>query len=141
MPTSPLTVCAQPGCPLRVPRGYCATHARTSPRNHRGVPRQAREHGTAYDRLAREMRGQPCSLRLTGCTGSATGADLIVPRSQGGRAVPGNVRPACGHCQSVQGGRMRGYGGQKSAVGGRSRTARQPAFALYDLPKQDGLDG
>lgn len=108
MPTSPLTVCAQPGCPIRVPRGYCATHARTSPRNHRGVPRQQREHGTAYDRLAREMRGQPCSLRFTGCTGYATGADLIVPRSQGGRAEPSNARPACGHCQSVQGGRMRG---------------------------------
>lgn len=67
------------------------------------MPRQAREHGAAYDRLAREMRGRPCELRLEGCTGVATGADLILPRSSGGLAIRENVRPACKHCQSVQG--------------------------------------
>jgi 5-methylcytosine-specific restriction endonuclease McrA len=80
-----------------------------SARNHRGVRRQLREHGAAYDALVRAFRGQPCALRLDArCTGIATGADLIVPRSQGGRAVRENARPACAHCQNVQGGRLAG---------------------------------
>jgi 5-methylcytosine-specific restriction endonuclease McrA len=100
-------VCAKPGCPNLQP---CLDHDplldRRSSRNHRGVPRQARGHGQAYDELGRLFRGQPCELRFPGCTGSATGADLIVPRSRGGRTTRANARPACGHCQSVQGGRL-----------------------------------
>lgn len=109
-----MSVCAQPGCPAIVERGYCPKHERARirsaasefSRNHRGVPRRLREHGAPYDRLAREFAGKPCELRLPGCTGVATGADLIVPRSKGGRAVRENARPACRHCQSVQGGRL-----------------------------------
>lgn len=53
------------------------------------------------------MKGRPCELRLdAGCTGSATGADLVVPFSRGGLATEDNARPACAHCQSVQGGRL-----------------------------------
>lgn len=105
-------VCSTPGCPELQP---CVRHdpARDprSSRNHRGVRRQAREHGAPYDALVREFRGQPCALQLdAGCTGIATGADLILPRSRGGLAVRENARPACGHCQSVQGGRLAGVG-------------------------------
>jgi hypothetical protein len=45
-------------------------------------------------------------MQLDGCTGAATGADLIVPYSRGGKATPENTRPACAHCQSVQGGTL-----------------------------------
>lgn len=102
-----MAICSEPGCTLVVERaGPCPGHAATSSRNHRGVRRQQLEHGAAYDRLARELRGQPCALRLDeGCTGVATGADLIVPRSQGGRAERANVRPACLHCNSARGAR------------------------------------
>lgn len=107
MPSAPLRVCRFPGCRARQRGSWCATHFRVSPRNHGGVPRSAREHGRDYDQLARELRGQPCALRLDDrCTGVATGADLIVPRSAGGHAVRSNARPACAHCQSVQGGRL-----------------------------------
>lgn len=41
-------------------------------------------------------------MRLPGCTGVATGGDYLVPVSQGGTIADG-LRPACGHCQSVQG--------------------------------------
>ncbi len=47
-------VCSVPGCPELVP---CRIHARLSSRNHRGIPRQAREHGREYDAIARELRG------------------------------------------------------------------------------------
>ena len=99
-------VCYTPGCPNLTEGRYCRSCARGSARNHYGKPRQARGHGAEYDRLARQMRGQPCALLFPGCTGTASGADLIVPRSQGGQAVPENVQPACSHCQSVQGGRL-----------------------------------
>jgi hypothetical protein len=99
-------VCNTPGCPNLTQGRLCRSCDRRSARNHGGMPRQAREHGAGYDRLAHELRGQPCALALPGCKRIATGADLIVPRAWGGRAVPENARPACSHCQSVQGGRM-----------------------------------
>jgi hypothetical protein len=99
------TVCSEPGCPELVERGACRKHdVRSSPRssrNHRGVPRQARGHGAEYDRDARRFRGKPCELRLEGCTGVATGGDYTRP---GDWTSP--RRPACGHCQSAQGGRL-----------------------------------
>jgi hypothetical protein len=64
------TVCSVPGCPELTP---CRIHANRSSRNHRGIPRQQREHGAPYDGLAREFRGQRCQLRLPGCVGTATG--------------------------------------------------------------------
>ncbi len=105
LPRAPLQPCLDCGAAPGLRRGRCAVCDRRSPRNHRGVPRQQRGHGALYDRIARAFRGQPCALRLPGCTGVATGADLILPRRMGGMAVPGNVRPACAHCQAVQGGR------------------------------------
>lgn len=101
-----LKVCSTTGCPTLTDGRFCRSHARVSARNHRGVPRQAREHGASYDRLAREFAGQPCELRLDkGCTGIATGADLIIPRSRGGRAVRENAQPACLHCNASRGAR------------------------------------
>jgi hypothetical protein len=106
LPTAPLRPCIDCGAAPGTRRGRCVVCDRRSPRNHRGVARSLRGHGAPYDRIARALRGQPCALRLPGCTGTATGADLIVPRRLGGLAVWGNVRPACAHCQSVQGGRV-----------------------------------
>lgn len=110
MPT-PLRACLQPGCPVLVLRGYCAVHDRSrdprSSRNHRGVPRRLRGHDARYDRAARELRGQPCAMRLPGCTGTATGGNFLVPVSVGGTIEDG-LEPACGHCQSVQGGQLAG---------------------------------
>lgn len=100
-----MAVCAEPGCPEHVDRGYCQRHDRSrdprSSRNHRGVPRRLRGHGAGYDRSARKLRGRPCELRLPGCTGTATGGDYTKP---GDWTSP--LQPACSHCQSVQGGRL-----------------------------------
>ena len=79
MPFAPLRSCRQPGCPNRQSGSWCAAHVRTSPRNHRGVSRHARGHGAGYDRVRRELAGQPCALRLTGCTGVSTSADYTRP--------------------------------------------------------------
>lgn len=127
-----LHVCAMTGCPNLTERTYCRTCAPLSSRNHGGVPRQQREHGATYDALAREMRGQPCALGYDGCTGVASGADLIVPRSQGGRATRDNAQPACSHCQSVQGGRLaRGMGVESPPNHETGRTAQQPLSRAY----------
>lgn len=99
-----LRVCSTPGCPTLTDAGRCAVHAqpdRHSSRNHRGVPRQARGHGAAYDRARAQLRGRPCALRLEGCTGLSTSADYTRP---GDWTSP--LQPACLHCQSVQGGRL-----------------------------------
>ncbi len=104
MPTAPLATCAHPGCPNRVRRGYCAVHRATSSRNHFGVPRQRRGYDAAHDRARLAMRGRPCELRYSGCTGLATVRDHVVPVSRGGAGGLG--RPSCAHCSNVQGARL-----------------------------------
>lgn len=42
--------------------------------------------------------GATCRLALTGCTGIATTADHILPRSKGGSNELPNLRASCGHC-------------------------------------------
>ena len=103
MPTAPLAVCATPGCPARVDRGYCPTHARTSTRNHRGVPRQARGHGADYDRArAILLEGNPrCAWN---CGRRATTADYSIPWSRGGTLD--SLVPACGTCNYGRGARL-----------------------------------
>lgn len=103
MPTASLRVCAFPSCRARQDATRCPKHERMSSRNHGGVPRQARGLGAEFDALkpvviARD--GGRCQLRLPGCTAVATTADHIVPRSRGGLTTVGNLRAACGHCNS-----------------------------------------
>lgn len=47
------------------------------------------------------MAGQPCAMRLPGCTGVATSANYRIPVSQGGTLD--DLEPACAHCQRAQG--------------------------------------
>jgi hypothetical protein len=95
-------VCSRPGCPELAPcRLHDERRDRLSARNHRGVPRQARGHGAAYDAWVRAHRGEPCALRLPGCTGEMSGGNYTRP---GDWTSP--LEPACSHCQSVQGGRL-----------------------------------
>jgi hypothetical protein len=101
-----LRVCPQPGCPSLTTGGYCRTHAATSTRNHRGIPRQARGLGAEHDRNRRAIAAAPprrCELRLPGCTGIATSPQHRLPRSRGGTNDPVNVGAACGHCQNAEG--------------------------------------
>jgi len=95
-------VCIERGCPELRP---CRIHARTSSRNHRGVPRQARGLGADHDRNRRALvdAGVPCELGLPGCTGTATSPQHRTPRSRGGTNEAANVGAACAHCQSVEG--------------------------------------
>jgi hypothetical protein len=99
MPWAPLPRCSWPGCPERA--GRCPTHTRLSPRNHRGIPRQARGYDAGHERDRRSMIGLPCELRPAGCTGIATTRDHVIPVSRGGAHGPG--RPACKHCSDAQG--------------------------------------
>ena len=106
MPWAPLRVCAEAGCRERQPAPRCATHARTSSRNHHGVSRQRRGLGAGWERLkARiiERDGATCQLRLPGCTVVATTADHFMPRSRGGPTAVSNLRASCVHCNSARG--------------------------------------
>jgi 5-methylcytosine-specific restriction endonuclease McrA len=69
------------------------------------VPRQARGYDAAYERDRRGLLGRPCELQLPGCLGFADSADHVVPVSQGGRGGP--LRPACHHCNSAAGAKIR----------------------------------
>jgi hypothetical protein len=95
MPTAPLALCLEPGCPVRVPSGRCRRHAARSPRDHYGTPRRLRGYGPAYERARSQLLGLPCALRLPGCTGVATTADH----------GPFGLRPACAHCNYADGAR------------------------------------
>lgn len=88
-----LQVCPTPGCPNLTRGGPCRSCAPRSARNHRGIPRQARGYNAGYEATRRSFQGQLCELRLQGCTGRATSADHY----------EGGLRPACLHCQRVQG--------------------------------------
>lgn len=67
----------------------------------RGSP-SARGHGYEYQRARKQLIGQPCALRLPGCTGTADTADYVIPWSEGGTINDG-LQPACSHCNSVRG--------------------------------------
>lgn len=94
MPWSPLQRCKTPGCPERQLGPRCARHERVSSRNHRGIGRQARGYDRAYELERAELIGEPCALRLAGCTGVADTAQHV----DGGGLVP-----ACGHCNYADG--------------------------------------
>ena len=93
------SVCNKPGCPRLTNGPYCAEHARTSTRNHRGVPRQARGYDAGYERRRRELIGLPCHW----CGAAATTADHLVPLSRGGST---ELVPSCGHCNYGRGARL-----------------------------------
>jgi hypothetical protein len=65
----------------------------------------------AYRRAAAEYRTgrYPCWLHLPGCTGAGTTVDHDPPLAR--FPTPdlwhGTYRPACSHCQSIQGNRLR----------------------------------
>lgn len=109
MPWAPVRRCSVCRFVPAVERGRCARCARTSSRNHRGVPRQARGHGAAYERARRELLadGPVCALRLPGCTGWATTADYRIPVSRGGSLADG-LLSACAHCNYARGNRLLG---------------------------------
>jgi 5-methylcytosine-specific restriction endonuclease McrA len=44
-----------------------------------------------------------CQVRLPGCTGVATHADHITPKSRGGTDHPGNLRGSCRSCNLHRG--------------------------------------
>jgi len=68
-------------------------------------------YGPGFDTIREqvlERDGRVCQLQLGGCTGVATTADHVIPRSQGGRHTPDNLRAACQHCNTSRGDGLRG---------------------------------
>ena len=96
MPWSPLRTCAIAGCTSRQDAVRCARHERTSTRNHDGRSAASRGYDAAYRHARAEFLGQPCAMRLAGCTGIATTAQ---------HTDAGSLIPACGHCNYADGAR------------------------------------
>ena len=115
-------VCAEPGCHLLAEgrASRCGRHDPLTARNHRGVPRQARGYGREYGAERSRLIGQPCSLRLPGCTGTADTAQHV---------DGGGLAPACAHCNYADGAdrSRRATGGRVGSLGddGPTRTDRQ----------------
>lgn len=71
-------------------------------------PSKVERFGHGWDSKSKRViarDGGMCQLRLAGCTGRATTADHVVPRSRGGTSDMGNLVAACRHCNSVKGSR------------------------------------
>lgn len=103
MPWAPLRRCSQPGCRSRQDATRCAAHARTSPRNHRGVQRQARGYDRQYEQNRAIVLAEQPYCR---CGRLATTANHIVPVSRGGTSVLSNLESSCGACNYGAGARM-----------------------------------
>lgn len=94
MPRKPLTVCAEPGCPVLVPKGRCPAHAR--PAWHRSS-RQSRGYGAEHDKLRRQVaREEPCCA-VCGSEGPWH-MDHIINQRQGGETVRENLWRLCVPC-------------------------------------------
>jgi 5-methylcytosine-specific restriction endonuclease McrA len=88
----------QPGEPCPV--------ARVNWETKRGTATQRYGQGwAAISRRVLERDRHVCLLQLPGCTGRATTADHIVPRSQGGTHHMDNLQAACRACNSRKGAR------------------------------------
>ena len=74
------------------------------------------DRGSAADRRARKVwlletfgdgETAPCCFCQTELTFETITVERIVPGCQGGRYVRGNIKPACGACNSTLGGSLR----------------------------------
>ena len=91
-----MRACIEPRCPELTMATRCAFHAKTSTRNHGGVSPSRRGYGADYQRQRLALLGQPCALRLYGCTEIADTAQ---------HTDSGELVPACGHCNFADGAR------------------------------------
>lgn len=93
------------GCGALVPAG--ATRCRDCTRaveQRRGTVTQRFGPGWArISALVLKRDGYECQLRLPGCTGRATTADHVTPRSHGGTATLDNLQASCRRCNSRKG--------------------------------------
>lgn len=72
--------------------------------------------GNAADRARRKLWlleiwgdgiSAPCHYCAVVLTFVTLTVDRVIPGCRGGRYVRGNIRPACGPCNSIHGGRLR----------------------------------
>lgn len=92
--------------------------------------------------LVASRYGNDCWLGFPGCTVQSTTTDHITPFNQGGLTVPGNLRRACRHCNSLRGERtLSGWSATIHAVigppqGGKSswvKTHAKPGDIVLDM--------
>jgi 5-methylcytosine-specific restriction protein A len=101
-PTRPLPTCRYPGCPARVPSGFCPEHQSLSPKfanKARGSASQ-RGYGAAWRHIrAQVLREEPlcvlCSQQTPARTTLATHVDHVVPKAAGGTDERSNLRGLC----------------------------------------------
>jgi hypothetical protein len=109
MPGRVLRGCASCGSPF-VARSsrhrHCALHEPAA-EDRSPTTRTRPSSSTERDRIRADVLppGAVCSIRLPGCEGVATVAHHLLDAADGGQYERSNLAPACGHCNSVLGGR------------------------------------
>ena len=95
-----------------------------------GNARSGRQ-STELTRRVLATYGNRCHLQLPGCEGRATTKDHIVPVAAGGTDHIGNLRPACGPCNSRRADlTLGGIGGVEIVV-----VVGPPSPEVYDYPR------
>lgn len=85
--------------------------------------------------------GNECWLNFPDCTHESTTTDHITPWAAGGRTVPGNLRRACKHCNSLRGDRvLSGWGATIHAVIGPPQGGKSSWVAVHAQPGDIVLD-
>ena len=105
------TYCCHDHCPNIVPAGkgdYCDDHKRT-----RNITTTDSGLGSKWQKQRvriLERDHYQCQIRGPGCTHKATTVDHIIPRAVAGAGlVPDSeLRAACQHCNSSEGGKLSG---------------------------------
>lgn len=107
-----MAVCAQPGCPVIVDRGYCVAHRPARADRHTPHARAlASWRWRQYSRRYLQTHPLCVTCQATGRLVAAEVVDHIWPASQGGAMWhPGNHRPLCRACNSAKGASL-GHGG------------------------------
>ena len=88
-------------CGLITPERYCPEHKPRDRGSRGGSTRQWRKLRARV--LARD--GYRCQWGLEGCTGDATHADHVKPRSKGGPDTMANLVASCRNCNLKRGNR------------------------------------
>lgn len=109
-----MAVCARPGCPVIVPRGYCAAHRPTYERYDRDTPHAKVLRSNRWRLYSqRYLRQHPlCVLcERSGLVTASACVDHIMPMSKGGSVWhPDNHQALCWSCNARKGSRHSGGG-------------------------------
>lgn len=117
-----LRPCAQPGCPAKVPKGYCPSHTTEKRRadDRRRGSRHERGYGSVWEETRKRIFERDFQLCQICLTRTATEVDHVAPKESGGSDEDDNLQSVCSICHDIKTGtenaqRNRSHGGSAHA--------------------------